>query len=89
MTKVRAIVIYHSATLYNVTVSNDTIGFTILFKDREGKFFTNFHSMYDAVLNLILENNFFLNFTEKFKLKFFDIAWIDVIYPYTVEEFGF
>lgn len=86
MKKCTAIVVYNSKEkiVYSIGINHNgnLINFTLNDK------FSTFTELYRTILETIKNNNFRVSHYEEFGCKWYDITWINVCYPGTLNKYG-
>lgn len=83
MRKVSATVIYKDNTLYNLTVNHKGVLIPLVAYEKR-----TFQTMYESVLNILKNNNFYCGYYEQFRRRWYDIQFINLENPVNIEKFG-
>ena len=80
--------VYHSTTIYNLTVNYKGELITLKrhdISDSSVKVYESFRDMYCAILTIIKANNFKVKYIQAFNSKWYDIQFIDTSNPTLIE----
>lgn len=95
MKKVKAIVLFDSSTnqIYNLTVLTNNENIPLIRYSPNDVVqpykYPVFRDMYTSILNILKENNFYVNKWISFECTFYDIDFIDVNDPYRIVRYPY
>ena len=88
MKKVSATVIYRDNTIYNLTVNHKGNLTQLVTNDSENSN-GSFQDMYKRVLMALKNNNLYCGCYEMFNQRWYDIQFINLDRPFTIEKIGY